>query len=246
MWIYGKYVLPISTLILLLMDIVFCMAVCNNAEYDINGQCCPMCDSGKRVYKHCDDSTSTTCVSCTEMRFTDAPNGLTECLPCFVCDASNGLKVNQACKQTSNAVCEPLPGYYCVDSHGPPCSKARKHSTCLPGQYINQTGTEFRDTVCGDCPAGSYSDGTLCKLYTKCESLGKITVKSGTDTADAECSDGKNLYILPLIFSVCGVFLAVVSVTVVIIVKKKKVYHQANQVTYSHNPVNLNQFPAHN
>ncbi len=27
-------------------------------------------------------------------------------------------------------------------------------------------GTEFRDTVCDDCP-GSYSDGTFCKLHTK-------------------------------------------------------------------------------
>ncbi len=28
-------------------------------------------------------------------------------------------------------------------------------------------GTEFRDTVCDVCPAGSYSDGTFCKLHTK-------------------------------------------------------------------------------
>ncbi|KTG45123.1 hypothetical protein cypCar_00003137 [Cyprinus carpio] len=122
---------------------------------------------GKRVHKPCDEYTSTTCDSCLVMTYTDAPNGLTECLPCSFCDPR----------------------------------------------------TEFSDTVCDDCPAGSYSDGTLCKLHTKCESLGKTTVKAGTETTDAECSNGEPSYLL--ILSVCGVCaLAFVIGSVVIIVKK--------------------------
>ncbi|XP_050958269.1 tumor necrosis factor receptor superfamily member 14-like [Labeo rohita] len=162
---------------------------CNNAEYEINGECCPMCDPGKRVKKHCDENTSTMCDSCPAMTYTDAPNGLAECLPCFVCDSSNGLRVKHACTSISNTVCEPLPGFYCIDLLSN-CKKAMKHSTCSPGQYVNQAGTEFSDTVCNDCPAGSYSDGTFCKLHTKCESLGKTTVKAGTETSDVECSNG--------------------------------------------------------
>ncbi|KAK2898501.1 hypothetical protein Q8A67_009919 [Cirrhinus molitorella] len=145
-----------------------------------------MCDPGKRVYRHCDEYTSTTCDSCLMMTYTNAPNGLTQCLPCSVCDTSNGLRVKQPCTLISNTVCEPLPGYYCVDILLK-CRKAIKHSTCPPGQYVNQTGTEFVDTVCEDCPAGSYSNGTHCKLHTKCESLGKTTVKAGTKMNDAEC-----------------------------------------------------------
>ncbi|XP_026102131.1 tumor necrosis factor receptor superfamily member 14-like isoform X1 [Carassius auratus] len=216
-------------LLLLIMNIVLCVAICNNAEYEINGQCCPMCDQGKRVHKHCDEYTSTTCDSCHVNTYTDAPNGLIECLPCSLCDPSNGLRVKKACTLKSNTVCEPLPGYYCIDFFSN-CQKAIKHSNCSPGQYINQTGTEFSDTVCEECPAGSYSDGILCKLHTKCESLGKTTVKAGTETTDAECSNGEPSHVL--ILSVCGVCALVFVIgSVLVIVKKINTlhYHQANQ-----------------
>ncbi|XP_048064994.1 mitotic spindle assembly checkpoint protein MAD2B isoform X1 [Megalobrama amblycephala] len=205
--------------ILLFMRVVLCMAACNNAEYEINGECCPMCDSGKRVHKHCDDNTSTTCESCLVTTYTDIPNGLTKCLPCLICDASNGLRVKQECTLKSNRVCEPLPGYRCIDLHSN-CQKAKKHSTCSPGQYVNQTGTEFSDTVCDDCPAGSYSNGTICKLHTKCESLHKITVKAGTETSDTVCSDEK--LILLIVMSVITVSVCVALTVIVVVVLKKK------------------------
>ncbi|XP_059381708.1 tumor necrosis factor receptor superfamily member 14-like isoform X2 [Carassius carassius] len=210
----------LKLLLLLFVNIVLCVAACNNAEYEINGECCPMCDPGKRVYKHCDQFTSTTCDSCRIRTYSDAPNGLTECLPCSVCDTSNGLRVKQACTVTSDTVCGPLPGYYCIDSLYN-CKRAKKHSSCSPGQYINQTGTEFRDTVCDVCPAGSYSDGTLCKLHTDCESLGKTTISEGTDTTDAECRDRPTSHLLTVILSLCGVCLLMFPAITVIIVKKK-------------------------
>uniref|UniRef100_A0A671K3J6 TNFR-Cys domain-containing protein n=1 Tax=Sinocyclocheilus anshuiensis TaxID=1608454 RepID=A0A671K3J6_9TELE len=94
---------------------------------------------GKQVKRHCDENTSTTCASCPAMTYTNSPNGLTECLPCLVC---NGLRVKQACTLISNTVCEPLSGYYCIDLLSS-CKKAVKYSTCSPGQYINQTGQSF-------------------------------------------------------------------------------------------------------
>ncbi|XP_026107811.1 tumor necrosis factor receptor superfamily member 14-like [Carassius auratus] len=215
----------LKLLLLLSVNIVLCMAACNNAEYEINGECCPMCDPGKRVHKHCDEFTSTTCDSCPIRTYTHIPNGLTECLPCSVCDTSNGLTVKQACTLKSDTVCGPLPGYYCIDSLYN-CKRAKKHSSCSPGQYINQTGTEFRDTVCEHCPAGSYSNGTFCILHTDCESLHKTTIREGTDTTDAECSDGASL--LTVILSVCGVCLLIFTVIAVIFVKKKIAKKQNN------------------
>ncbi|XP_059381391.1 tumor necrosis factor receptor superfamily member 14-like [Carassius carassius] len=189
---------------LLFVNIVLCVAACNKAEYEINGECCPKCDPGKRVYRHCDEFTSTTCDSCPIRTYSDAPNGFTECLPCSVCDTRDGLRVKQACTVKSDTVCGPLPGYYCIDSLYN-CKRAKKHSSCSPGQYIKQTGTEFRDTVCDDCPAGSYSDGTVCRLHTDCESLGKTTISEGTDTTDAECRD-RPTSLLKLILCVWSVF----------------------------------------
>ncbi|KAF4099078.1 tumor necrosis factor receptor superfamily member 14-like [Onychostoma macrolepis] len=210
----------LSTLLpLFFVNIVLCVAACNNAEYEVNGVCCPMCYPGKRVYRHCDEYTSTTCDSCPVMTFTGAPNRFTECLHCSVCDPSNGLRVKQVCTLISDTVCEPLPGYYCVDLLSN-CKKAMKHSSCSPGQYIKQNGTEFRDTVCDVCPGGSYSDGTFCKLHTNCESLGKLTMKEGTDTADAECRNRARSHLLSLI--PCGVWSLLFTVIIVIIVKKKK------------------------
>ncbi|XP_026108978.1 tumor necrosis factor receptor superfamily member 14-like [Carassius auratus] len=214
-------------LLVLFMNIVLCMAACNNAEYEINGECCPMCDSGKRVYKHCDEFTSTTCDSCRTGTYTHIPNGLTECLPCSVCDTSNGLREKQACTVTSDTVCGPLPGYYCIDSLYN-CKRAKKHSSCSPGQYINQTGTEFRDTVCDHCPAGSYSNVTFCILHTDCESLDKTTIREGTDTTDAECSDRVSSSLLTVILSVCGVCCIVI--IVIIVQKNIKEKRGLNQV----------------
>nr|XP_055031782.1 tumor necrosis factor receptor superfamily member 14-like [Misgurnus anguillicaudatus] len=222
MWINGRLIL-LSTVLRLIINISFCIAACYNGEYEINGQCCPMCDAGKRVLMHCDENTSITCISCIKDTYTDSSNGLSKCLQCSVCDLSNGLRVKKACTVTSDTVCEPLPGHYCIDVKGKSCLQARKHKTCSPGQYINQTGTEFQNTECADCPAGSYSDGTLCKLHTNCESLGKIAIKPGTEKDDAECSDNGPSYILPLILTLCVVtVLCVLAVITVFIVKKKK------------------------
>ncbi|XP_026107810.1 tumor necrosis factor receptor superfamily member 14-like isoform X2 [Carassius auratus] len=209
----------IKLLLLLFVNIVLCVAACNNDEYEINGRCCPKCLPGKRVYKHCDEFTSTTCESCPFRTYTDLPNGFIECLPCSVCDTRDGVILKHACTVTSDTVCGPLPGYYCLDLLYN-CKRAKKHSSCSPGQYIKQTGTEFRDTVCDHCPAGSYSDGTVCKLHTDCESLDKTTIREGTDTTDAECRDGVSF--LTVTLSVCGVCLLIFTVIAVIIVRMKK------------------------
>ncbi len=57
-------------------------------------------------------------------------------------------------------------------------------------------------------------------LSNSCESLGKITVKEGTETTDAECKNGAHSYVLPLILSVIAVCVLVFAIF--IILKKKK------------------------
>uniref|UniRef100_A0A8C1WWR5 TNFR-Cys domain-containing protein n=1 Tax=Cyprinus carpio TaxID=7962 RepID=A0A8C1WWR5_CYPCA len=163
---------------------------------------------------------TTTCDSCPMKTYTHVPNGFIECLPCSVCDTSDGLRVKQACTLTSDTVCEPLLGYYCIDLLYN-CKRAMKHSSCSPGQYINQTGQSFISRAALIYIAGSYSDGTFCKLHTNCESLDKTTISEGTDTTDAECSDRPPSYLLTLILCLCGVCLLLFIIIIVIIVMKK-------------------------
>ncbi|XP_072537307.1 tumor necrosis factor receptor superfamily member 5-like [Salminus brasiliensis] len=201
--------------------LMICQA-CRSAEYKINGECCPMCAAGYRVHTHCLGDLSTTCAACVQLTYTDVPNGLTKCLSCTVCDEGSGLRIKRACSSTADTLCEPLLGYYCIDIHGSNCRKAKKHSTCLPGQYINHTGTEFTDTICQECPEYTYSNGsfTFCKPHKKCESTGRITITLGTKTTDSECIDKRSN--LSFIISASSLVLVISGVSLRIIYLESK------------------------
>lgn len=56
------------------------------------------------------------------------------------CIKGSGLKVKQPCTPTSDTVCEPVEGFFCIDSTTSGCSAAQKHKSCDPGQYIREKG----------------------------------------------------------------------------------------------------------
>ncbi|XP_048035380.1 tumor necrosis factor receptor superfamily member 14-like [Megalobrama amblycephala] len=184
--------------------------VCAHAEYEINGQCCPMCAPGNHVFWHCTVDTSTTCEPCSEFTYTDEPNGIEKCFPCSACDTA-GLKTQKACTPLSDTVCEPVDGFFCVTQEKGSCRSAVKHSQCKPGEFIQQRGTESTDTVCGVCTNGTYSDGTFaaCQPYTICQSMGRKQIKAGTMSSDARCE-----YFTP---DLIGIITGVVIIVVVII-----------------------------
>lgn len=49
---------------------------------------------GSRVYRHCTEFTSVTCMQCTGNTYTDEPNGLLSCISCTVCDAGKSVLRN--------------------------------------------------------------------------------------------------------------------------------------------------------
>uniref|UniRef100_A0A7N5ZW55 TNFR-Cys domain-containing protein n=1 Tax=Anabas testudineus TaxID=64144 RepID=A0A7N5ZW55_ANATE len=113
---------------------------CNLAEYQIGNECCPMCLRGSRVRTDCTEFRSTSCLPCLEGTYMNQPSGLKQCFPCSQCDAGSGLKIKCSCTTTSDTVCEPLEGFYCVDPSDNGCRAAQKHRSCEPGQYISQKG----------------------------------------------------------------------------------------------------------
>ncbi|XP_072537633.1 tumor necrosis factor receptor superfamily member 5-like [Salminus brasiliensis] len=201
------------------LNFELCFSGCARAEYEIDGECCPMCSPGNRVYRDCTELSSTTCVPCLAGTFLDAPNGLKNCLGCTFCDPSLGLRVKTACTATSDTVCEPLERYYCDEENRGSCILAKKHRTCDPGQYIKQIGTAVTDTVCGECADGTYSNGSNCQLHSKCEDLGLSEVKPGTLYSDAECGDKAPI---GLIAGVISAIIIPVAVAAVFIILKKK------------------------
>ncbi|XP_053359761.1 tumor necrosis factor receptor superfamily member 14-like [Clarias gariepinus] len=167
---------------------LFC-CLCGRAEYETNGECCPMCSPGNRVYRHCAKFTSTTCMPCIDSTYTDEPNGLLKCISCTVCNMGAGLRVKTPCTRISNTICEPLEEFYCIDEDKGSCRQAVEHTKCKPGQYIKQKGTAVSDVECAVCSDGTYSNGSLqiCQLYTKCEDLGLEEKTKGTNSFDVEC-----------------------------------------------------------
>ncbi|XP_029574323.1 tumor necrosis factor receptor superfamily member 14-like isoform X3 [Salmo trutta] len=200
---------------------------CGRAEYRTGDECCPMCSPGNRVYKHCTEFTSTSCVPCTDSTFLDEPNGLTACIPCTNCDPGFGMTVMQPCTPSSDTVCGTLEGFYCLDPTKDGCRAAQRHSSCKPGQYISHTGTTSTDTVCSDCTGDTYSDGsfTSCQTHTQCDTLKRQQIKPGTHQSDSECGPQTSppmAVIIPAVVVVVVVLAVIAALTAVAIRRKIK------------------------
>ncbi|XP_028439702.1 tumor necrosis factor receptor superfamily member 14-like isoform X2 [Perca flavescens] len=206
---------------------------CHPTEYLNEDQCCPTCSAGSRVRKHCTEFRTTSCLDCDEGTFMDRPRGLTECFPCSRCDSGSGLKMKTPCTTTSDTVCEPLEGFYCLYTIEDSCVEAQKHSSCQPGQYISQKGTVLRDTECSDCRDGTFSNGTLltsCQPHTQCQSLDLQLIKPGTASTDAECGEQSSGNVSRGVVGglVLGVGLAIALVLVWRLKKKKDTGGEGN------------------
>ncbi|XP_075902034.1 tumor necrosis factor receptor superfamily member 14-like [Nelusetta ayraudi] len=180
----------VSFLMVLLLNISGCFSQqCHPSEYWSGTDCCPKCPAGKHVKTDCTQHRSTSCTWCEGGTFMDQPNGLQQCFPCRSCDTDSGLTVKTACTTTSNAVCEPVEGFYCVDVSQGGCAAAKQHSSCQPGQYISKKGSLYEDTECSACPGGTFSNGTSssCQPHTQCQALNPVLIKAGSSSADAEC-----------------------------------------------------------
>uniref|UniRef100_A0A3Q2Q3U0 TNFR-Cys domain-containing protein n=1 Tax=Fundulus heteroclitus TaxID=8078 RepID=A0A3Q2Q3U0_FUNHE len=138
---------------------------CHLMEYRIGNECCPMCPPGSHVKSDCTAFRSTSCLPCRAGTYMDLPNGQKECTPCSACDSA-GLKEKDGCTLSSDAVCEPMEGFFCTQPKSGGCGAAQKHRSCEPGQYISKMGTASADADCSDCISGTFSNGTTSLLKT--------------------------------------------------------------------------------
>ncbi|RXM91587.1 Thrombospondin-2 [Acipenser ruthenus] len=87
----GSCGFPVKVYCILLLVFVPKINACDEAEYNINGQCCPMCQAGMRVYRHCTPDSSTSCIPCRDSTYTEKPNGLDRCYGCKLCDSGSSI-----------------------------------------------------------------------------------------------------------------------------------------------------------
>eukprot|EP00079_Xenopus_tropicalis_P037761 XP_017951532.1 PREDICTED: tumor necrosis factor receptor superfamily member 14 isoform X2 [Xenopus tropicalis] len=162
---------------------------CNPGEYEIKGECCPMCTPGKVVSKDCTVSGNTVCVPCVDGTYMDHINAVHKCLRCRECDSGSGLTVEQECTYQSNTKCRCKDGYFCQRKD---CDLCQPLKQCKPGERIKELGTLYSDTVCKPCPEGTYSNenmSSICSKWTKCTEIGLKEEKRGTSTSDSVCSN---------------------------------------------------------
>uniref|UniRef100_A0A8C4E5D4 TNFR-Cys domain-containing protein n=1 Tax=Dicentrarchus labrax TaxID=13489 RepID=A0A8C4E5D4_DICLA len=119
-------------------------------------------------------------------------------------------------------VCEPLEGFYCLDSAEDGCMSAQRHTLCQPGQYIRQYEyqrgneccpkclpgsrvktdcTEFRSTSCLSCTEGTFMNQptgrTQCLSCTVCDAGSGLKIKTSCTTkSDTVCEPQEGFYCL--------------------------------------------------
>lgn len=190
------------TLYLLLLRVphgALAMALCKEEEFPVGATCCPKCSPGHRVKEACGETTGTVCAPCSPGTYTAHLNGLDACLPCRVCDPDMGLVTRRKCSSTRNTVCGCDRGHFCMQEDRDECAECRNHSDCRPGQRMQETGTEWQDTVCEDCPPGTFSAGgtqAVCEPWTKCRGLLEMEAKPGTSSTDVTCSSSVKVAVL--------------------------------------------------
>ncbi|XP_071331139.1 tumor necrosis factor receptor superfamily member 14-like isoform X2 [Trachinotus anak] len=197
---------------------------CRPEDYFTEDRCCPRCPAGSRVKADCTESRSTSCLPCLDGTYMNNPTARRECFSCTNCDAGSGLKTKISCTPILNTVCEPLEGFYCIDTEESSCLAAEKHSTCRPGQYISNKGTASSDTECSDCSEGTFSDGTFtsCRPHTQRDSGNLQLIKPGTAATDAECGEKSSLNVTGIVIGVSVVSLILIIASVFLFVKKKE------------------------
>ncbi|XP_069466312.1 tumor necrosis factor receptor superfamily member 14 isoform X2 [Ambystoma mexicanum] len=178
--------------------------------------------TGSRVQEHCTQYRSTSCIPCVPPTYMDHPNGLQECFRCTVCDPSGGLKEAIKCTYTKNTVCSCKDGYYCTERNQDGCDFCEKHTSCGPGDRVKVHGTEISNTVCENCPHGSFSRDNMsefCTTWTSCPELGKKELFMGNSTSDAVCSEPDSS--VGVIAGIIVTILVLLAVAIIYIFRKK-------------------------
>ncbi|KAG9344947.1 hypothetical protein JZ751_009487, partial [Albula glossodonta] len=164
-------------------------AQCREGEILHEKRCCKLCPKGHYVQSACQGSNPTVCQPCPHGHYTEAANFLFKCLPCRPCHSGSHLMLTGECRADQNRQCKCVEGYFCEDRK---CGHCRSVKICPSGSGVTDQPTVWRDTVCNNCPEGTYNNvsdsKTPCQPHTNCEAQGLQFRSHGTRHSDAVCA----------------------------------------------------------
>ncbi|MEJ1283822.1 hypothetical protein NN561_014797 [Cricetulus griseus] len=171
---------------------------CSTGLYTHSGECCKACNLGEGVAQPC-GANQTVCEPCLDsVTFSDVVSATEPCKPCTEC---LGLQSMSApCVEADDAVCRCAYGYYQDEETG----RCEACSVCEVGSGLVFSCQDKQNTVCEECPEGTYSDEANhvdpCLPCTVCEDTERL-LRECTPWADAECEGRWSRWHIPLMVS---------------------------------------------
>uniref|UniRef100_A0A452RVQ5 Tumor necrosis factor receptor superfamily member 16 n=1 Tax=Ursus americanus TaxID=9643 RepID=A0A452RVQ5_URSAM len=159
---------------------------CPTGLYTHSGECCKACNLGEGVAQPC-GANQTVCEPCLDsVTFSDVVSATEPCKPCTECVGLQSMSA--PCVEADDAVCRCAYGYYQDETTGR-CEACR---VCEAGSGLVFSCQDRQNTVCEECPDGTYSDEANhvdpCLPCTVCEDTER-QLRECTRWADAECEE---------------------------------------------------------
>ncbi|KAJ7306616.1 hypothetical protein JRQ81_010019 [Phrynocephalus forsythii] len=168
----------------------------NGVYYDETARkCCYRCPAGYKPKTDCpaDISSGCTKTQCQPEFYLNRNYVTPHCEACVTCNLKRHLVEKLPCTASSNRVCQCQAGWYCQAPLANSCQRCALHSSCKPGFGVRTRGTAETDTVCQECPPGTFSNedsnSQPCRNHTDCAKLNKLALTSGNATHDRRCTD---------------------------------------------------------
>ncbi|KAM7405232.1 hypothetical protein PAMP_012508 [Pampus punctatissimus] len=177
-------------------------------QYQLDGQCCKKCDPGTSMALNspCNEPY---CKECGEKEYRDDYTIENKCERQPYCDPNSNFQVAKHMSKTKRTICMCKVGYHFSSEARITCVLNRK---CEPGQEVRSKGNQTHDTVCQNCPEGTFSDEAsldgVCKKWTEC-SNGYHIKERGTAISDNICEEisRTHLVVIGVVAALIGIVL---------------------------------------
>lgn len=154
------------------------------------------------------------CEPCGENEYQDTYTTESKCKRQPYCDPNKNFNRAAHLGKNIKTNCECKQGFHCS---GPQCMTCVPHTVCPPGEGATTEGNHLLDTVCEECPDGTFSNesswSSACKAHTECGNDYHIK-EAGTSTSDNICEmNSRTHMIVGLVLGIIAV-LGIVAVIV--------------------------------